>query len=120
MLLTIAVEDVLELGERRWDLQPHIEDLLLALEADVGRPSHHAREVALGLNILTDAIVAGTLLEERVLCTLEPISLRAVGSTYLGRLLGAAGLALWEGSRRRFLSLWWHLVVEAVIENRNH
>lgn len=53
--------------ERRRNLQAHIEDLLLALKADVGWPADHAAEVALGLDILADAIVAGPLLDERVL-----------------------------------------------------
>jgi hypothetical protein len=61
---------VLELGNRRWDLQTHVEDLLLALETDVCGPSDHAAEVALGLDILTDAIVLGALLDERVLALL--------------------------------------------------
>jgi hypothetical protein len=58
---------VLELGNRRWDLQAEVEDLLLALETDVCGPSHHAREVALGLDVLTDTVVLGALLDERVL-----------------------------------------------------
>lgn len=63
----VAVKDVLELGDRRGNLQAKVEDLLLALKADILRPLHHARQVALGLDVLTDAIVAGALLEERVL-----------------------------------------------------
>jgi hypothetical protein len=62
---------VLELGNRRWDLQAEVEDLLLALETDVCGPSHHAREVALGLDVLTDTVVLGALLDERVLALLE-------------------------------------------------
>jgi hypothetical protein len=62
---------VLELGNRRWDLQTEVEDLLLALEADVCGPSDHAAEVALGLDVLADAIVLGALLDERVLPSLE-------------------------------------------------
>jgi hypothetical protein len=58
---------VLELGDRWWDLQPEVEDLLLALETDVLWPSNHAGEIAGWLNVLADAIVAGTLLDERVL-----------------------------------------------------
>lgn len=63
----VAVKDVLELGDRRGNLQAKVEDLLLALKADILGPLHHARQVALGLDVLTDAIVAGALLEERVL-----------------------------------------------------
>jgi hypothetical protein len=64
---TVAVSNVLELGNRRWDLQTEVEDLLLALKTDVCGPSHHAREVALGLDVLTDTVVLGALLNERVL-----------------------------------------------------
>lgn len=63
----VAVQDVLELGNCWWDLQAEVEDLLLALKTDVLWPSNHAREVALWLNSLANAIVAGTLLNERVL-----------------------------------------------------
>lgn len=72
MPLTVSVEDVLELSDGRGNLQPHVEDLLLALETDVGRPSHHTREVALGLDVLADTEVLGTLLEEHILLALEP------------------------------------------------
>lgn len=72
VVLTVSVEDVLELGNGRRDLQPHGEDLLLALKADVLRPSDHAREVTLGLDVLADAIVARALFEEGVLRLSEP------------------------------------------------
>lgn len=58
---------MLELRDRWRDLQPEVEDLLLALETDVLRPPHHTGEVAGWLNVLADAIVAGTLLDEGVL-----------------------------------------------------
>jgi len=63
----VAVEDVLELGDRWWDLEAHGEDLLLSLKTNILWPLHHARQVALRLDILADTIIAGTLLEERVL-----------------------------------------------------
>ena len=63
----VAIEDVLELGDRRWDLEAHVQDLLLALEADILGPFHHAREVAAGLDILANAKVAAAFLNERVL-----------------------------------------------------
>ena len=79
----VPVKDVLELGNRRGDLQAEVENLLLALKTDVRRPPNHARHVALGLdvlswresackhipvqNFLTNAEVLGTLLQERVL-----------------------------------------------------
>ena len=58
---------MLELGDGWGNLQAHVEDLLLALETDVRRPSYHARKVALGLDVLADTEVLGPLLEERVL-----------------------------------------------------
>lgn len=69
----VAVEDVLELGDRRGNLQAKVENLLLALKTDILGPLHHARQVALGLDVLTDAIVAGALLEEGVLHALVSI-----------------------------------------------
>ena len=63
-----------ELGERRRDFQAHVEDLLLALETDILGPLDEAGEVPLGLDILTDAEVAGTGLDERVLGQRNPIS----------------------------------------------
>lgn len=64
---SVAVEDILELSNRWGDFQAEVEDLALALEANILRPPNHAGEVAPGLNVLADAIVARTLLEERVL-----------------------------------------------------
>lgn len=63
----VAVEGVLELGDRRRDLQAKVEDLLLALKTDILGPLDHAREVSLGLDVLTDAVVAWALLDQRVL-----------------------------------------------------
>ena len=81
----ISVEGIGELGDRRGDLKAEVQNLLLALEADVLWPPvrlfslffiqtavrvillHHAPQVALRLDILTDAKVSGSLLEERVL-----------------------------------------------------
>lgn len=63
----VAVKDVLELGQRGGDLETQTEDLALALEADILGPLYHAREVSLGLDVLADAIVAGALLDKRVL-----------------------------------------------------
>lgn len=39
----VAVEGVLELGNRWWHLQAHVEDLLLALQADILWPSVERR-----------------------------------------------------------------------------
>ena len=63
----VLVGGVLELSDRRGNLQAHVEDLLLALKTDILGPLDEAREVALGLDILTDTEVTGTLLEEWVL-----------------------------------------------------
>ena len=67
---SVAVEDVLELGERRGDLEAHGDDLLLALKADILGPLHHARDIAAGLDILADTEVAGALLEKGILTSL--------------------------------------------------
>lgn len=64
---SVAVEDVLELGQCRGNLQAHLEDLLLTLKTDILGPLNHAGEVSLGLDVLADAVVAGALLDERVL-----------------------------------------------------
>jgi len=63
----VLVEDLLELGNRRGDLQAKVEDLLLALKANILGPLNHARKVALGLDVLANTEVAGALLEEGVL-----------------------------------------------------
>ena len=63
----VAVENVLELGDRRRHLEAHVDDLALALKADILGPLHHTGEVATGLDVLADAEVARLLLEERVL-----------------------------------------------------
>lgn len=63
----VAVEDVLELGDGGRDFEAEVEDLLLALEADVFGPSHHTREVAAGLYVLPDTEVARPFLDQRVL-----------------------------------------------------
>jgi hypothetical protein len=68
----VLVEDVLELRDRRRDLEAEVEDLLLALETDVLGPLHHARQVALGLDVLANAVVACPLLDERVLVLCQP------------------------------------------------
>jgi hypothetical protein len=104
----VLVEDLLELGDGRRDLQAHVEDLLLALEADILRPLNHARQVTGGLDGLADAEVAGPLLEERVLDACQRTRLGgggylAGGATHLGGLLGT-GLPLREGGRGDLLS----------------
>lgn len=83
----VLVGGVLELGERRGDLQAHVEDLLLALKTDILGPLDETRQVALGLDILTNTEVAGTLLDERVLWLLSTLhEFAGRGLTYLGLL----------------------------------
>ena len=67
----VSVEDILELSDRRWDLQSEVEDLLLALETDILWPLYHAGEITTRLDVLTDTIVAGALLDERVLSNIS-------------------------------------------------
>lgn len=49
---------MLELSDGRRDLQTEVEDLLLALETDVGGPPDHAAKVALGLDVLAGARIS--------------------------------------------------------------
>jgi hypothetical protein len=72
------------LGDRRGDFQAKVEDLALALKADILGPLNHTGEVSPRLDVLTDAIVAGTLLDEGI----------------FGGLLGSCtslGLGEWRG-----------------------
>ena len=64
---SVAVKNLLELGNCWGDLETEVQDLALALQADILGPAHHAREVATGLDVLADTEVAGALLDERVL-----------------------------------------------------
>lgn len=86
----VLVENVLELRKSRGNLQAHLEDLLLALEADILGPLHHAGDIALGLDVLADTKVAGTLLDQGVLGTLLVTSL-ALGERGGGDLLARFG-----------------------------
>lgn len=63
----VLVQNLGELSQSRGNLQAHLENLLLALEADVLGPLDHAAHVALGLDVLADTEVAGAALDERVL-----------------------------------------------------
>jgi len=64
---SVAVQSGLELSDGRRNLQAHVQDLLLALKTDILGPLDEAGQVALGLDVLADTEVAGTLLDERVL-----------------------------------------------------
>ena len=58
-LLTLVTTDrQFELVDRRGDLQTGLQNLLLALQANVARPFHKPRQVALVLDVITDAVVA--------------------------------------------------------------
>lgn len=64
---SVAVESVGELVKRRGDLEAHVENLALALEADILRPLHHAGKVSLRLDVGANTEVARAALDERVL-----------------------------------------------------
>ena len=66
----VSVEDVLELSDRGRDLETEVQDLLLALQTDIFGPLHHTGKVATRLDVLADTIVAGALLDKRVLYSL--------------------------------------------------
>ncbi len=86
---------------------------------DEGDLLDHARQVARRLDVLTDAKVSGSLLEQRVLCGVKSApflahsahsvaSRRCEGTTtYLCSLLGSPGLPLRERRRRGLLSFRW-------------
>jgi hypothetical protein len=90
---SVAVENVLELGESRGNLQAHLKDLLLSLEADILGPLNHATDISLGLDVLADAEVAGSLLEKGVLGgLLASLTLRERGGSDLLAGLGRLSL----------------------------
>ena len=72
----VAVQSVLELGDRWRHLEAHVQDLLLALQAHILGPLDEAREVALGLDVLADTEVAGAPLGQRVLVPLASLYMR--------------------------------------------
>jgi hypothetical protein len=84
----VAVQSVLELSNGRWNLEAEVQDLLLALKTNILGPLDKAAEVALGLDVLANTEVAGTLLDERV----------------LGALLARTSLALRVGEGGGLLS----------------
>jgi hypothetical protein len=63
----VAVQGALELSDGRRNLEAEVQDLLLALEADILRPLDEATEVALGLHVLANTEVTGAALDEGVL-----------------------------------------------------
>lgn len=75
----VAVQSVLELSNGRGDLQAEVQNLLLALKADILGPLDEAGEVALGLDVLANTEVAGAALDERVLSGLLASASLALG-----------------------------------------
>ena len=67
----VAVQGALELSDRRGNLETEVQNLLLALQADVLGPLDETAEVALRLDVLANTEVAGALLDERVLLTVN-------------------------------------------------
>ena len=63
----VAVEHIVELGDRGRDFEAEVKDLALALQAHIFGPFYHAREVTAGLDSLADAEVARAFFDERVL-----------------------------------------------------
>ena len=61
----------MELVDWRGDLQPLLEDSLLALEPDVLGPSDESAQVPGWLDVLADTKVPGALLKEGVDCALD-------------------------------------------------
>jgi len=62
----VLIEDVGELVDCRGYLQTLVEDPLLALETNIFGPFNIAGEIALGLDILTNAKISWPLLDQRV------------------------------------------------------
>jgi hypothetical protein len=83
----VLVQDARELVDRGRNLEAHLQDGLLALQADVFGPLDEAAQVALGLDVVADAKVARALLQQRVLGSLLGRSLGRGGSDFLGELL---------------------------------
>ena len=88
----LLVEGGVELVDCRGHLQTGLQNGLLPLQANVLGPLDEARQVALGLDVLADAEVAGALLEQRVHNSLD---LRLLGGQGGGcHLLASLLLAL--------------------------
>ena len=69
MLTLVPAERKLELVDRRRNLQTGLQNLPLALQANISRPLHEPRQVTLVLNVVTDAVVA-RLRREKGICLL--------------------------------------------------
>jgi hypothetical protein len=64
-LTLVLVDSLGELVDDGRDLESLHENTLLSLDSDVLGPLHEAGQVALGLDVATEAEVAGVLLEKR-------------------------------------------------------
>ena len=58
MLTLVASDRQFKLVDRRGDLQTGLQNLLLALQANVARPLDEPRQDTLMLDVIADAIVA--------------------------------------------------------------
>jgi hypothetical protein len=63
---SVLVQDLGELVDCRGDLEALVQDLLLTLKTNIFGPLDETRKITLGLDILTNAKVAATLLNEGV------------------------------------------------------
>lgn len=102
----VAVQSVLELGDRGGNLEAEVQDLLLALQTDVLGPLDKAAEVALGLDVLANTEVASTLLDKGVLWGVHQLATQFIPSkawrldgdyAHLGALLASTSLTLGVG-----------------------
>ena len=117
----VAVEGVRELGDGRWDFETHVQDLALALEADIFGPFHHAREVAVRLDVLADAEVAWLAFEEWVLPSSAYTCSKDRGMEeahlVLSLLARATRLAGWEWRRSGSLARFWRLSLRRTVSH---
>jgi len=67
LIALVLLESVVELGNAGRHLKALHEDGLLSLDANIAGPLDKAGQITLGLDVTTNAEVAGALLEERVL-----------------------------------------------------
>ena len=90
----LPIQGRVELVDRRRDLEPGLENGLLPLEADVLGPLDEMAKVPLGLDVLANAEVAGTLLEQGVD---NPLGIRLLHGQRSGcHLLALLVLSLWS------------------------
>jgi hypothetical protein len=96
---SVLVQNLGELVDGWWNLEALVQDLLLTLKTNILGPLDKTREITLGLDILTDAKVAATLLNKRVGgCLGGGLALDGVwgGSNLLASRLLCRGLVIEE------------------------